>query len=197
MTAQHSTDTEETPTSKDRETVPKPLRDVLDGPIDTKLQLLKNHADMARLLAEEILEEDVEALAGERHSRNCTSVKPLQRWGYNPGSIRIDGEEVPIEIPRLRDKDTGKEHTLESYQAMKEAEVGKKLTDSILLGLSQGDYGRVSGQFFDGFGLSQSSVSRRFQKRAQKALEEFESRSLEEENFLALLTHGKHVAGEQ
>jgi hypothetical protein len=49
----------------------------------------------------------------------------------------------------------------------------------------------------DGFGLSQSSVSRRFQRRAQQALEEFENRSLEEENFLALLTHGKHVAGEQ
>jgi transposase-like protein len=197
MTAQHSTDAEETPTSKDGEAVPKPLRGVLDEPIDTKLQLLKHHADMARLLAEEILEEDVEALAGERHSRNCPSGKSLQRWGYNPGSIRIDGEKVPIEIPRLRDKNTEEEHTLESYQAMKEAEVGQELTDSILLGLSQGDYGRVASQFVDGFGLSQSSVSRRFQKRAQKALEEFESRSLEEENFLALWLDGKHVAGEQ
>ena len=158
MTSQHSTAAEETPTSKDREA----LRDALDRPIDTKLQLLKHHADMARLLAEEILEEDVEALAGERHSRNCPSGKPLQRWGYNPGSIQIDGEKVPIEIPRLRDKDAEEEHTLESYQAMKEAEVGKKLTDSILLGLSQGEYGRVSSQFVDGFGLSQSSVSRRF-----------------------------------
>lgn len=197
MTAQHSTDAEETPTSKDGEAVPKPLRGVLDEPIDTKLQLLKHHADMARLLAEEILEEDVEALAGERHSRNCPSGKSLQRWGYNPGSIRIDGEKVPIEIPRLRDKNTEEEHTLESYQAMKEAEVGQELTDSILLGLSQGDYGRVASQFVEGFGLSQSSVSRRFQKRAQKALEEFESRSLEEENFLALWLDGKHVAGEQ
>ena len=51
---------------------------------------------------------------------------------------------------------------MESYQAMKEAEVGKELTDLILLGLSQGDYGRVASQFVDGFGLSQSSVSRRF-----------------------------------
>jgi transposase-like protein len=197
MTFQHSTDAEETPTSNEQEAVPKPLRDILDGPIDTKLQLLKHHADMARLLAEEILEEDVEALAGERHSRNCPSGKSLQRWGYNPGSIWIDGEKVPIEIPRLRNKEKKEEHTLESYQAMKEAEVGKELTDSILLGLSQGDYGRVSSQFIDGFGLSQSSVSRRFQERAQKALEEFESRSLEEENFLALWIDGKHVAGEQ
>ena len=193
MTSQHSTTTEETPTSKDQQA----LRDVLDGPIDTKLQLLKHHADMARLLAEEILEEEVEAVAGEHNSRNCPCGRHLHRWGYNPGSIRIDGEKVPVDIPRLRDKDAGEEHTLESYQAMKEAEVSRELTDSILLGLSQGDYGRVASQFVDGFGLSQSSVSRRFQERAQKALEEFENRSLEEENFLALWIDGKHMAGEQ
>ena len=33
---------------------------------------------------------------------------------------------------------------------------------AILLGLSQGDYQEVASQFVDGFGLSQSSVSRRF-----------------------------------
>ncbi|MCS4142409.1 hypothetical protein [Salinibacter ruber] len=136
LNSQHSIDAEETPTSKTEKALPGPLLDVLDGPIDMKLQLLKHHADMARLLAEEILEEDVEALAGERHSRSCPSGKSLQRWGYNPGSIRIDGEKVPIKIPRLRDKDAEEEHTLESYQAMKEAEVGEELTDSILLGLS-------------------------------------------------------------
>ena len=53
------------------------------------------------------------------------------------------------------------------------------------------------GQFVDGFGLSQSSVSRRFQERAQQALEQFENRSLEEENFLALWIDGKRVAGER
>jgi transposase-like protein len=41
------------------------------------------------------------------------------------------------------------------------------------------------------------SVSRRFQKRAEKALREFENRSLESDNFLALWIDGKHVAGEQ
>jgi hypothetical protein len=93
--------------------------------------------------------------------------------------------------------EAGEEHPLESYQAMKKADVPDDLAETILLGLAQGDYERVASQFVDGFGLSQSSVSRRFQRRAQQALEEFENRSLEEENFLALLTHGKHVAGEQ
>jgi transposase-like protein len=93
--------------------------------------------------------------------------------------------------------EAGEERPLQSYQAMKESNVGKELTDAILLGLSQGDYERVASQFVDGFGLSQSSVSRRFQERAQKALKEFENRSLKEENFLALWIDGKYVASEQ
>jgi hypothetical protein len=203
MTTQHSSSDEETPTGRT-------LRDVLDGPIDTKLQLIQHHAKMARLLAEEVLEEEVTglagellpgsscrgALAGERYSRKEEG-NPLRRWGSNSGSIRIDGEKVPIDVPRVRDTDAEEERSLESYQAMKSAEPGPGLMKAILLGLSQGDYGEVASQFVDGFGLSQSSVSRRFQDRAQQALKEFEDRSLEEENFLALWIDGKRVAGEQ
>jgi transposase-like protein len=151
---------------------------------------------MARLLAEEILDEEVESLAGERYSRKEDG-NSLRRWGSNPGSIRIDGEKVPIDVPRVRDTDAEEERSLESYQAMKSAEPGPGLMKAILLGLSQGDYQEVASQFVDGFGLSQSSVSRQFQERAQKALEEFEGRSLEEENYLALWIDGKRVAGEQ
>jgi len=119
-----------------------------------------------------------------------------------------DGDRIPAPFgstgrgsrraaPRVRDTDAEEERSLESYQAMKSAEPGPGLVKAILLGLSQGDYQEVAGQFVDGFGLSQSSVSRQFQERAQKALEEFESRSLEEENFLALWIDGKRVAGQQ
>jgi putative transposase len=189
MTTQPSTDAEETPTGRT-------LRDVLDGPVDTKLQLIQHHAKMARLLAEELLDEEVASLAGERYSRKEDG-NPFRRWGSNSGSIRIDGEKVPIDVPRVRDTDAGEERSLESYQAMKSAEPGPELMKAILLGLSQGDYQEVAGQFVDGFGLSQSSVSRRFQDRGKKALEEFENRSLEEENFLALWIDGKRIAGEQ
>ena len=87
MTTQSSTDAEETPTGRT-------LRDVLDGPIDTKLQLIQHHAKIARLLAEEVLDEEVESFAGERYSRKEDG-NPFRRWGSNSGSIRIDGEKVP------------------------------------------------------------------------------------------------------
>jgi len=116
---------------------------------------------MARLLAEEVLDEEVASLAGERYSRKEEG-NPFRRWGSNSGSIRIDGEKVPIDVPRVRDTDAKEERSLESYQAMKGAEPGPGLMKAILLGLSQGDYQEVASQFVDGFGLSQSSVSRRF-----------------------------------
>ena len=152
--SQRSTDAEETPTGRT-------LRDVLDGPIDTKLHLIQHHTKMARLLAEEVLDEEVEGPAGECYSRKEEG-NPFRRWGANSGSIRIDGEKVPIDVPRTGGTDAEEEQSLDSYQAMKSAEVGSELTKAILLGLSQGDYQQVASQFVDGFGLSQSSVSRRF-----------------------------------
>ena len=86
MDSQHSTDTEETPTART-------LRDILDGSIDAKLRLIRHHAKMARLLAEEVLGEEVASLAGERHSRKEDGT-PFRRWGSNSGSIRIDGERI-------------------------------------------------------------------------------------------------------
>ena len=194
MSTQHTKRSEKTPTGESPAV--ESLDHLIDQPIDVKLHLLQHHTRMARLLAETILDEEVEALTGERYSR-----KPgghhLRRWGSNPGSIRIGDERVPIDVPRVRDTEAGTERPLESYQAMKEVAPSKELAEAILLGLSQRDYERVAGQFIDGFGLSQSSVSRRFQERAEEALKEFEHRSLEGDTFLALWIDGKHVAGEQ
>lgn len=83
----HSSPDDETPTAET-------LREALDGSIDTKLRLIPCRAKMARLLAEEILDEEVASLAGGRYSRKGDG-NPFRRWGSNSGSIRIDGEKVP------------------------------------------------------------------------------------------------------
>jgi len=201
MGAEHNATAEETPTAET-------LKQVLDEPIEVKLHLLPRYAEMARLLAGEIMDEEVEALTGTCHSRKEPGQRH-RRWGTNPGSIRIDGERVPVDVPRVRDVEAGTERPLQSYQVMKRSDTSDRLAEAILLGLSQGESEgdpsqRVASQFIDGFGLSQSLVSRRFDeqeflhvKRAEKALREFEGRSLEEDDFLALWIDGKHVAGEQ
>ncbi|MCS3956781.1 hypothetical protein GGP81_003329 [Salinibacter ruber] len=76
--------------------------------------------------------------------------------------FRVDGEKVPIDVPRVRDTDAEEERPLDSYQAMKSAELGPEKVKATLLGFSREDYGGVIGQIADGFGLSQSLINRRF-----------------------------------
>jgi hypothetical protein len=202
MDTQHSTNTEKLLAEPP---AVETLERLLDQPIEVKLHLLRHYVEMARLLAGEIMDEEVETLTGRRYSRDKPHGGRYRRWGCNPGSICVDGERVPVDVPRVRDVEAGMERPLQSYRSMKEATPSNGLNglaETILLGLSQGDSEgnpsqRVASQFVDGFGLSQSSASRRFAKRADKTLREFESRSLEEENFLALWIDGKHVAVEQ
>jgi len=50
--------------------------------------------------------------------------------------FRLDGEKIPIDVPRAGGTDAEEERSLDSYQAMKSAEVGPEMVKAILLGLS-------------------------------------------------------------
>ncbi len=98
----------------------------------------------------------------------------------------------------MRDPDTEETFSPERYFQMKELPaMTEKMQEAILLGLSQNDYERAATSFAGGFGLSQSAVSERFIERSAKALEEFETRSLEDLDLVALIMDAKHVAGKQ
>ena len=122
------------------------------------------------------------------------------RWGSNPGSIQVGAEKMPIEVPRVRDREEAEEAPLSSYQALHEGldpGAEEALSEAVLLGLSQRDYQRVAAQYADGFGLSQSSVSRKFIQASRRALERFEQRNLADEDLVALWLDGKSLGGEQ
>ena len=171
------------------------LEELEEKPWEVKLALLQYHLELARIFVNELLEEEVEEKAGERYSHDDSR---FSRWGKNPGSVRIGEEKVPITVPRMIDTDTEKTCSPERYHEMKELPpMTGKMQEALLLGLSQGDYERVTSSFVGGFGLSQSAVSERFIERSAKALEEFETRSLEDLDLTALIVDAKHVAGKQ
>jgi transposase-like protein len=182
----------------DTPNLPKTLRQSLESPLEIKMALIEHHMELARMLVREILDEEVCQLAGERYSRSKPLDGRYSRWGSNPGSVRIAGERVPVEVPRVRDNHAQQCHRLESYEALHDGvDFSDRLYDHVLLGLATGDYERVASEFVDGFGLSQSSASRSFQERSRKALEAFERRSLSGYDFVGLWIDGKSQAKEQ
>lgn len=171
------------------------LQELEEKSWEVKLALLQHHLELARIFVGELLEEEVEEKAGERYSHDD---RRYSRWGKNPGSVRIGEEKVPITVPRMIDTETGKTCSPNRYHQMQELPaMSKKMQEAILLGLSQNDYERVASSFAGGFGLSQSAVSERFIERSAKALKEFETRSLEDLDLVALIVDAKHVAGKQ
>jgi len=171
------------------------LEELEEKPWEVKLALLQHHLELARIFVNELLEEEVEEKAGPRYSHDDAR---FSRWGSNPGSVRIGEEKVPIMVPRMIDTETEKTCSPERYHQMKELPpMTGQMQEAILLGLSQGDYERVASRFVGGFGLSQSAVSEQFIERSAKALEEFETRSLEDLDLVALIMDAKHVAGKQ
>ena len=93
--------------------VPGNIAELMTSGIDVKLHLIQHHAQLAYLLASELLQEEVATLAGDKYERDKPLESRYRRWGSNPGSIRIDEERVPVRVPRVRDIEAGQERPLE------------------------------------------------------------------------------------
>jgi transposase-like protein len=176
----------------------KTLSQALEKDTITQLSLAKYFTEASLLLINELLESEVSSLAGEKYSRDKPHEGRYFRWGKNPGSVRIGEEKVPLNIPRVYDREHEQNVSLENYRKLKEAEPDEqRLLKGILYGLGTGDYGDVVRSFTDSFGLSRSSVSRRFVERSTEAVKEFYERDLSVNRFIALFIDGKYLAKEQ
>lgn len=142
----------------------------------------------------EALMNEVITLAGERYSR--TSRQPgYARWGQQPGSIYLLDQKLPITYPRVRDRLRNVEVPLPTYQALgvpRAADTG--LFRKVLHGLSCRRYEACAEAVPEAFGLSPSSVSRRFIRASARALQQLSERRLDGEAFVVLFLDGKTFA---
>jgi transposase-like protein len=171
----------------------KILNELVKNDWQTKLALLKNYQEMSLLLINQLLEDEVRQYSGERYSREKPHEGQYSRWGTNPGSVWIGEEKVNIDVPRIYDKVSGSNKSLESYESLKEIEPDeRRMLKAMLCGLSTNDYKSVVQQFVDSRGLSRSKVSQRFIEESSKQLEEFNNRDLSTNNFIAIFLDGKY-----
>ena len=79
-------------------------------------ELIRSLVPLGLMHIEELLDEEVTALAGECYARKDPSVAG-RRHGSNPGTVGLAGQRVPIRVPRLRHV-AGSEIPLRSYEAL-------------------------------------------------------------------------------
>jgi transposase-like protein len=164
--------------------------------LDTMLPVIQALIPLGLQAFGEVMQAEVAALAGAKYSR--TGGQPgLVRWGRQRGSIFLADQKVPVAVQRVRDRLHDAEIPLRSYQQLqtpRSADGG--LFRKVLLGLSCRDYRAGAEAVPEAFGLSASSVSRRFIRASAKQLQALQERRLDGYDVVALILDGKTFAAD-
>ncbi len=65
--------------------------------VDTKVELIRSLVPLGLLHIHELLDQEVELLAGARYARKGESTRG-RRHGSNPGTVGLAGQRVPIQV---------------------------------------------------------------------------------------------------
>ena len=161
--------------------------------LDTKVELIRSLVPLGLLHVEELLDEEVTALAGERYARKTASVGG-RRHGRNPGTVGLAGPRVPIRVPRIRSV-AGSEIPLRSDAALHgDGEVNDLLLKRVLSGISCRNSAAAAAVLPGAIGLSGSTVSRGFIEASAVKLRELQERDLSGEDVVAVVLDGKPFA---
>ena len=170
-----------------------------DGTVTTPaaLALIQALIPLGLQAVAEQLVAEVLALAGPRYARD--DARPaVVRWGAQRGSIFLADQQLPITVPRVRDRAAQCEVPLATYLALqtpRAQDVG--LFRKVLGGISCREYEAAAEAVPEAFGLSRNSVSRRFIRASARELRRLQERRLDDAEWLVLVLDGKTFAGDQ
>lgn len=163
--------------------------------LDGRVEAIRSLVGMGLMQVMEELDREVVDLAGERYSRKGESTR-YRRHGTNPGSVKLAGQRVGIEVPRVRGSEG--EVRLSSYDTLQgSGELDEMMFQRVLYGISCRDYEAAAEAVPGAIGLSSSTVSRRFVEASGKRLKELMERDLSELDIVALFVDGKSFAEDQ
>ena len=175
--------------------VPEAMAQMED--LDARVEAIQLLIPLGLKAVAEELQRAVLELVGPRYQRKGSD-QPLRRWGSQPGSVYLSDQKVPVVVPRVRNVDHDTEVPLRVYQAL---QTPRKMDEGLLMrmlkGIATRNYEACAETVPESFGLSSSTVSRRYVKATARKLAEFQERSLEEHDLVALFLDGKSFADEQ
>src|SRR5262249_29229635 len=180
---------------KDVGIVPVPKTAAPD--LDARVALIQALIPVALDRVYDELKADVERLAGARYQRPDRRPGHV-RWTSQRGSIYLADQKIPIQVPRVRDRLRNVEVPLPLYERLQEPRGGDVgLRHKVLGGLSTREYERCAEAVPGAFGLSASTVSRRFIRASARKLQELSERRLEGYDLVAILLDGKTFAEDE
>jgi transposase-like protein len=144
--------------------------------------------ELGRMLAETIMDM-------EREERSGPEGKPLHKgvykWAYQKGSIYCGDQKVRVNHPRLRGPEG--EVALSLYETLKQpGAFSEELLGKALRGISGRRYNETVIGTASAFGVSASSVSRRFIEATAQKLKEFKERDLSSISPFAVFIDNVH-----
>ncbi len=111
------------------------------------------------------------------------------RWSQQQGSVYLLDEKLPITDTRVRNLPRNVEIPVATYERVRAADTG--LFRKVLRGLNCCDYARCAEAVPEAFGLSASSVFRRFIRASARSLRTRCKRRLDQEHVVAVVLDGK------
>ncbi len=162
--------------------------------LDTRVALIQALIPLGLHAVEDVLQDEVQTLAGRRYARE-DGAPHLVRWGRQRGSVYLADQKLPILVPRVRNRQAGLEVPLQSYQQLQQPRAADEgMLRRLLYGLSCRDYSTAAEAVPEAFGLSRSSVSRRYIRATARKLQALQERRLDADDLVVLLLDGKTFA---
>ena len=146
----------------------------------------------------QMMDEDVHHLAGQRYEHR--SGKPGYRWGHTKAQVGFHGGKVDVDRPRVRNRSTGKEMALPSWEELaSHGFLEQWAMNLMVMNVATRKFCRavrlpeagVSAKA--GSGLSKSAVSRRFKTLTQAKFDEWMGSDLSELDLVAIQIDGLHL----
>ncbi len=178
--------------SEKREAAMQKIVDSYSEDFDIKMSVIAELIPLGLKAVAEELKNEVLQLAGEKHSRGGSSNNA--RWGRQNGSVYLRDQKFGISVPRVRDVAANCEVPLKAYQHLQKPFSDEESMRRLLHGLSTHKYHESSSLAAEAFGISASNLSKKFKKCSGDKLQELQTRSLAQEDIVAIFIDAKRYA---
>lgn len=169
-----------------------PLKEVVDL---VQRGLMKLALRSFTELAEGVMDREVTALVGPKNRANAE--REMVRWGSERGYCVVGGQKVPLDRPRVRDKQR-REVPLGSYELLQRASLMEEsVWRKMMHGLTTRRYSQVIEELEQAYGIKKSTISDHFIEASRQRLDQLLARRLNDYPLCAMLIDGTPFGDQQ